>query len=266
MELATLYIVRGQGFGSDFTPKLIASTIAIALVIWDWCRQRRTDYAYVFLVGTVLWACAELFLAIQGIRDMPIRILMGKPIGLPLSVLIQGMSEGAFVAVTGLFVGDRILNRSSRIGGFQLGVCALVAISASVVRSRQFLESKQAWSRRDVLDPRALTALMLMILIVIVFFVAYRAWRKRIAIMFFCMAAMAAVWTIMQVMSGGRWVEIDVAGHGYTHASPSITVAVLAFDAVVEIAFIYSSFLAIPVALRFLRNPVPLPRTPRGFS
>lgn len=258
-DFATLYIVRGPGFGQDFTPKLIASAIAIALVIWDCRQQRRSDYAWVFFISTIVWAFTELFLSIQGIRDMPTRMLMGRPISLALSVLIQGMSEGAFVAVTGLFIGDRILKPSTRIGGFQFGGAVLLAIIASVARSRQFLASQYAASRRDLLDLRTLSAFVLLSLIIIVFLLMHRAWRQRVGMMFLCMTCLATVWTIAEVTISDRWVEIE-AGQSYAHASVSITAAVLTFDAVFEIAWIYASFLAIPVALGLLRNPDPLPR------
>ena len=77
-----VYMVRDAGFGRDFTPKVWVTLIALALVAWDVRRQRRWDYAWVFLIGSVIWALAEVFLSVQGIRDMPERVLFGSPMPL----------------------------------------------------------------------------------------------------------------------------------------------------------------------------------------
>jgi hypothetical protein len=262
MNLATIYIIRGAGFGRDFTPKLLIAFITIGMVLWDWRRQRRLDYLWVFVCGSLLWAAAEALLTLQGIRHMPVRSLFGQPLSLTLSWVIQGMSEGAFVAVVGLFVGDRILNRSTRISGLIAGVVVLGTIALATFRSRRFLLALEPASRRNLLDSRALLALAVLSLLVIVFYVIRKRWRQRTLMMFGFMVCLATVWSSTQVAVGGRWVEIDSAGYGYERAGSLITFSALAFDVVVEIALVYVSFLAIPVLLGLLRQPLPLPVTP----
>ena len=266
MDLATIYIIRGAGFGRDFTPKLLIAFITIGIVMWDWRKQRRLDYLWVFVCGSLLWAAAEALLSLQGIRDMPIRTLFGRPLSLTLSWAIQGMSEGAFVAVVSLFVGDRILNRSTRISGLISGVVVLGTIALATFRSRQFLLYLGPASRRDLLDPRALLTLVVLSLVVIMFYVIRKRWRQRTLMMFGFMVCLGAVWSSAQVAVGGRWVEIDSAGHGYERAGSLITFSALAFVVAVEIALVYVSFLAIPVFLGLMRHPLPLPVPPNEIS
>ena len=254
-----IYIIRDAAFGRDFTPKVITAFIAIALVLWDWRTQKRKDYLWVFLVGTVLWGGAEAFLAIQGIRDMPERVVAGRPIGLPLSYLIQGMSEGAFIAVIGLFVGDRYLCRARRRSGIIIGAVALVLLAAATFRSRRLLDPEAVASRRDILDTRALVVLLIACGLGVVFYVLWRQWRPRTMAMFVYMVIFGAVWAATQVAIGGRWVEVDAADGGYERAGPLITLFALSWDVIIEIALAYVLFLALPVWLRLMRDTTPLP-------
>jgi len=259
VNLEPIYMIRDASFGQDFTPKLLAALIAIGLVAWDWRKQRRRDYLWVFVVGTVIWAAAEAFLSIQGIRDMPERTLLGRPLSLPVSYLIQGMGEGAFVAVLGLFVGDRVLNPSTRRRGFIIGLVGLVLLALVTFRSRRFLMPDLEASRRDMLSTQSLLALLVLCIIGIVFYVARREWRPRTMMMFTYMLVFGTVFTLTQVAIGGRWIEVDAAGGGYERAGLMLTIFGLAFDVVFEIALAYVPFLAIPVFLGLIRDPTPLP-------
>lgn len=260
------FIIRDAAFGRDFTPKLWVALIALGLVLWDLRTQRRRDYLWVFLIGTIIWAGAEALLAIQGVRDMPDRVLFGRPLSLSASYLLQGMGEGAFIAVVGLFVGDRLLvpaHRRRAVLGFVL-LCAL--ITAATIRSAQRLGGDEVVaSRRDVGATMSLVALAVLALIAAWFLISWQGWRPRAAAMFAVMVAVSAIWTIGQVAVGGRWVETAASG-GYERASALVTGLVLAFDVVVEIAVAYLPFLALPVMAGLVTDERPLVRSSGGTT
>ena len=74
--------------------------------------------------------------------------------------------------------------------------------------------------------------------------------------MFVAIVGLGAVWTVAQVIAGGRWVEVgsESAGGPLQHAGPALTAAILGFDVVFEIAVVYLPFLAIPILLRLIRE------------
>lgn len=259
--LDPVYMVRDYAFGRDFTPKFFTALIAIGFVVWDWVKQKRLDYVWVFVFGTVIWGGAEAFLKLQGVRDMPDRELFGEPINLQLSYVIQGMSEGAFVAVVGLFLGDRWLCRSSRTRSIILTAVVVLGIALATVRSSRRLEGfGDAGSRRDVFDEQALLALGFLVILGLLFFWRYPDWRPRTLAMFIMMLVIGTGWTITQVLVDGRWVEVPGATPGtYEPAGPLLSLFVLAFDVVVEIALAYVPFFGLPVMLKLIRDTTPLP-------
>ena len=259
--LDPVYLVRDYAFGRDFTPKFFTAVIAIGFVVWDWVKQKRLDYVWVFVFGTVIWGGVEAFLKLQGVRNMPDRELFDQPLSLPASYVIQGMSEGAFVAVVGLFLGDRWLCRSSRTKSVILTAVVVLGIALATVRSSRRLEGfGDAGSRRDVLDEQALLALGFLVLLGILFFWRYPAWRPRTLAMFVMMLVVGTGWTITQVLVDGRWVEVPGPTAGtYEATGPVLSFLVLAFDVVVEIALAYVPFLALPVMFKLIRDTTPLP-------
>lgn len=255
----SVYIIRDVAFGRDFTPKLIMGVVALALALWDARRQHRADYLWVAAFGTAIWGCAEWLLALQRIRDVPERVLFGTPLANAPSYLLQGAGEAAMVAVLGLFLGDRWL--SDRRKGSALAAVWLILVAVATIRNKRLVSGiGEAASRRDMLDPRALLLLGAMVALVAVFYWRWRPWRPRTSAMFVMMVLIGAVWTVAQIAIGGRWVEVPGSAPGtFTQAGPLLTVAALAWDVVFEIAAVHMPFLAIPVMLRLIRNPTPLP-------
>lgn len=255
-----VYIIRDAGFGRDFTPKFWSAIICVGLVLWDMRTQRRLDYLWVFITGSVLWGSAEAFLSFQGIREMPERVMFGHPLQLGWSYVVQGMAEGALVAVGGLFLADRFLCKQRRGRAWILVAAFVAAIVLSTFRSgRNLAGLGEAASRRNVLDTRALLFLLVVSALAVFFYVVYREWRPRTMAMFVMMLVIGASWAIAQVSIQGRWVEVASADGGFQRAPALVAIGALTFDVVVEIALIYVPFLAIPVMVRLMRDPRPLP-------
>lgn len=257
----SIWVIRGAAFGRDFAPKLVLVLVALALVALDRRAQRRWDYLWVFLAGTLLLGVAEAALAVQGVRDMPERVVAGWQLPLSVSYLVQGAAEGAFLAVTGLYVGDRLLVSRHRARAALL-LAAIVALAVlSTVRAQRRLgaAADEVASRRDVLSPGALVTLAGVALLVAVFVARWRAWRPRLRAMAGVVLVIASAWTLAQVAGGGRWVEVGTADAAQ-RAGPWLAAGVLAFDVVVEITLACLPFLVVPVMLRLVRDPRPLPR------
>lgn len=260
----SIYVIRDTAFGRDFTPKVVLVVLALVLVAVDRRTQRRWDYAWVFVTGTLLLGGVEAALAWQGVRDMPERVLFGHPLPQALSFVVQGAAEGAFLAVTGMFIGDRLLVRARRGRAVLLLVVTSGLAVGTTVRSAARLGDAvgTVGSRRDVLSFGALLVLLGVVLVVVVFGWRWREWRPRTGALAAAVLVVASCWTAAQVAVGGRWVEVGGPG-SYERAGAATTTAVLAFDVVVEIVLACLPFLAVPVMLRLLRDPRPLPAAGR---
>lgn len=244
-------MVRDAAFGADFTPKLVVALIAVGLVAWDVATRRRWDYAWVFATGAAVWTLVELSLQLRGTRVMPHHALLGAEIPLALSLPLQGVAEGAFVAVLGLFCADRVLDRRTRsraLVGFALAVVVMVLLMAISAARAPGLAT--AASRRDVSALGPLLVLALVVGFDVWFWARRPAHRRRSMAMAAVMVVFAAVWTLAEVTTGGRWVEVSGPAAGSFAAAPApLAAAALAFDVVVEIALAYVPFYAIPALL-----------------
>ena len=255
--LQPIYIIRGPDFGSNFEQKLWLALFAVLLMLWDVFRQKRYDYFWVFLTGTIIWSLAELSLQTTGARVMPLRELYGAILPLPISTLLQGMAEGAFVAVFGLFVGDRLQNKQTR--GFALillfGICVLLLIRAFFPETTEVSDLIVPPSRRNIFAPRALVFLACMTVFNIIFWIIYKVHQKRILSMALVMVAVVTTWTLEQVLIGSRWVETFNALTGtYQSASAIVTFLVFSFDIIFEMMMAYTPFFAIPILLGKIKS------------
>lgn len=260
-----VYMVRGSAFGSEFNFKLALCLVTVGLVAWDRYRNKRWDYAWVLLVGAVLLTLAEIYMQLRGTRSLPDRVLFGRELPLAVSALLQGISEGAFVAVFGLFFADRILQRKSRkqaLVGLGLTMC-LVALLV-VLRAAHSDSSGQAAGRRDI---AAVGPLMLLVLVL-----AFDTWfwwrrpqfRRRSLLMAAAMLALVATWTVTSTLTGGRWVKVPGATSGsFQRASAAVSISALTFDVVFEVVMASVPFFAIP-ALLGLMKPSPSQSMPRS--
>jgi len=251
-----IYMVRDAQFGANFTVKFVITLIAIALVAWDRRTKKRWDYLWVFLVGTAIWTAAELSLQLREVRVTPDQELFGQQIPLGMSALLQGTSEGAFVAVLGLFLADRIANRITRwrtIVGFTAAV--IVMASLMLARSARLSGTEGvAASRRDMTDPQSLLAMAVVAVFVLWFWLRRPDFRQRSLWMYASMAAFALIWTTISVAIGSRWIEVLGSAPGtYDEAGALVSLLALGYDVFVEIALAYVPFFAIPALLGWIQ-------------
>lgn len=255
--LQPVYIIRGPDFGSNFEQKLWLSLFAVFLVCWDVLRQKRADYFWVFLTGTIIWSLAEFSLQTTGARVMPLRVIHDITLPLPVSALLQGIAEGAFVAIFGLFVGDRLRNKQSRgiAMALLIGICLLLLFRAFFPEDTEVSELIIPLSRRNIFAPRALVFLACMTAFNVIFFIGYKAHQKRTFGMVLVMAVVVITWTLEQVLIGSRWVEIYNTSTGaYQNASAAVTSLVFLFDIIFEALMAYTPFFTIPVLLGRIKS------------
>ena len=85
------------------------------------------------------------------------------------------------------------------------------------------------------------------------FLVKFKQHRQRALLVYISIVVLASMWTIAQVLTGNRWVEITVPLTGAVfRASDSVLMFVLAYDVLVEIGLAYLPFFAIPVVFKLI--------------
>ncbi|MCP4760706.1 MAG: hypothetical protein GY870_02920 [archaeon] len=251
MIFETIYMIRNGSFGSEWEFKLVMSLLAVFLCFVDYLmKNKRKDYFWVFIYGTIIWGGVEFVLQLTAERDIHQAFLFGIELPLIIACLFQGMSEGAYVAVLGVFVGDRIINteKKDRIIGlgyyFVWNVWVIIRTFLQAVSSKDI--GGDVASRRAMFTPKAIIFLFIMVVISIYWlWRADKQTRKRGIYMYLVMFIFATIWTIAEFYANTRWIESGTL-ENLVQAEPLIEFAALAFDVVIEIAGAYVPFLAIP--------------------
>jgi hypothetical protein len=249
-----LFVTRAFRYGSSFGPQCWLVLVALVLAGWDSYRHRRRDYCWILLVGMATWTAVELGLQLSGIRVMPEHTLLGVSLPLLVSIPIQGAAEGGALALIGLFVGDRLLNRDTRplAALALLIVCAIVVVP--VIQPGDTV--REVTSRRNLLAVPSVLFCTFLVGVDVVFWMRWPCFRRRAAAMFAALMAIGTSWTIAAYASGGRWIEVGGSASGtYLHASPALQVVGLSYDVIVEFALAYVPFLAVPVTHRRRSTP-----------
>ena len=251
----SIYMIRDGIFGDSFEVKLIMALAAILACLYDYTKNKRYDYFWVFLFGTLVWTIVEIVLQVIGTRVYEQAYLLGMELPISFSALLQGTSEGAAVAILGVFIGDRLMNKATRkkaVVIFTAVTGAMVLLSLLNANAEKNIGG-DVLSRRDMFTAESILFIAVMSLIAIVWF--WRALpyeRKRGLYMYLSMAAYAIFWTIGEVFSNTRWIE--VGGDGvYQRASLPVEIFALSYDIFIEIALIYVPFLAAPYFLNLIK-------------
>lgn len=259
--LPSLFIVRAGDFGADLAPRFWFSVFAICLLAWDLGRHRRLDYLWVGVTGLVVWTTVEAVLQMGGTREIGRQTLFGVVMPVSKTILLQGLAEGASAAILGVFLGDRLLNRETR-----LRACAMMGVICVAMLGRGILSMSASHpveldvtSRRNLGAAASLAFLGSVAMFDLFFFVIRPKHRRRIAAMACVIFLVASVWTVNQVMMGARWVEVVSSQPAATmRATGLLAVAALGFDVLIEITAAYIAFYAIPaLAGRFGTVPIP---------
>ncbi len=249
----TVFMVRGGvgvgPFGTAWEMKLLLTAATVGLVLWDWKRNRRPDYLWVFFWGTLIWCLAELVLQATGRREFAARALFGLDLPLWASIPIQGIAEGTSVAVVGIFVADRLLQRSTRAAA-AVGYAALMGLLVwGALRGGLQVPDVggDVPSRRDMIGwvPLLFLAWMVAIDVRFCLHATSEALRRGLA-MGGVMLVFAVCWTVSEQAAGTRWIEVGTLAE-LRRAPPLVEWGALTFDMVIEIVAAYLPYFAIPV-------------------
>ena len=247
-------------FGTDWNVKFFMMFIAFGMCWYDQRTRKRNDYWWVLLFASVIWGLAELILQTLGIRDFSAKIMFGWNIPLWVSIPIQGIVEGGLVTVGSLFVGDRLLEKKSRFGTSLIFTLMMVILIAAAFIQDILLNytgpdyGGNVPSRRNMFTPLPVILLIVMIVISIMFFIkAPPVLRRRGWMLFIVMILFGICWTLGEWGAGTRWIEVGTPPI-YTLAPPLTEFLAFAWDIVVEIAFAYLPFFAIPIFVGLIRT------------
>jgi hypothetical protein len=261
----SVFMVRGGSFGEDFSLKLIISIVSFLVCVYDWKKNERYDYFWVFLTGSIIWTCAETILQLLGTRLIQQKYIFGIDITdqLWITIPLQGISEGAAIAIMGLFFGDLILNPETRKKGLIIFAFLLSLLLINFYRGINFENvdvGGNVPSRRNIFTPLSLIYLFLLILPAIYWLIKTNPEsRKRATSMYLVMVIFATIWTLIEWLTGQRWIEMGIQNPDGTYsnlrrAPPIVEFLALGYDVVIEIALAYVPFLAIPYLLRLIKT------------
>ncbi len=253
----SINMIRDGSFGDNFEIKLIMTLAAILVCLYDYKKNKRYDYFWVFFFGALVWTSVEIVLQIKSTRIIDPSTLLGAELPLFFSAMLQGTSEGAAIAILGVYFGDNLMKKTARIK-----TAVIFAALIGLVLFIGFWNAPSVKniggdviSRRDMFTSESIIFIAIMSLIALVWF-----WRgsslerRRGLFMYLSMAIFATFWTIGEVFSNSRWIEIGE--NGILQRAPlSIEVFALSYDIFVEIALIYVPFLAIPYMLKLIKVP-----------
>lgn len=252
--MVDIWMIRSGAFGWDSTTKLILTLVAIAICLYDWKRNDRKDYIWVFITGAIIWGGIELVQNLSGMRVMPSHVLFGVELPVWAGAILQGTSEGAYVAVIGLFVADRFFLKEN----FKEGVVGL-AIMVVPSSLRLMFVGIQPYgigipsSERLMFTPIASIVLAIMVLSSVVWLVKTNAtFRRRGIYMYIGMVILAVSFTTFEVLGGARWIGVGPAS-SIVPADVVISVGALSYDIFIEIAGAYVPFLVIPCVLGLIK-------------
>jgi hypothetical protein len=256
MIFDSILMIRGGSMGFNFDTKLMLSVLALLVCVYDWRVHHRKDYFWVFIAGTIVCASFEIAIQLSGNRDMGDKYLFGLVIPLVVSIPIQAMAEGGFVAIAGIFFGDLLMNRKSRLGGAV--VLAIVIVLIVISALAQGLPAPNVGgdvpSRRDIFAPVTLAFMICVVVLNIIWFRKHKGdVRARAAYMLLASVIVFTAWTIGEWVANTRWIEVGTLGVSLVLADPLVTFLALAWDVVVEITLVFMLAFFIPYRLHLIK-------------
>ena len=260
-----IFIIRGGFFGWEFTHKLLYVIFGLILCIYDWKKNKRKDYFWVFIFGTMLYIGSEILLYFFGGRVMQEKFLFGMDVtSMPwLWIPLLAVGDVVVLAVIALFFADRIRNTETRKKWGILFIIWLVCrdvlpyiIFFGLGNSFATIDinNPSIYSRRNMIEIGTLIALSILVGIAIIWLVKTdKKSRKRGLYMVGVMLILMTVWSFGEWFSGQRWIEFGPEEGPWTLAPPLLQFAMFAYDIVIEMGLFTLCFLAIPHFLKLIK-------------
>ncbi len=257
MIFENLYMIRNGQMGTNYETKFIFTVVTIFLCLYDWRKNKRLDYFWVFIVGTIIWTIIEFRLQLSGTRDIIQAYLFGLEIPTLAESLLRGTYEGSIPAVLGVFFADRIIEKETRKRYIIISItCLTLFLIQRLLQAKPTKDiGGEVASRRVMFTPFGIIFLtgILIINILWLWKRANKEQRKRAIYMFMVMLAITVVFTIGEYIANTRWVEIGNVPDNLHQASPLIEFAALNYNNFIEFASMYIPFLIIPYELKLIK-------------
>lgn len=243
---------EGTGpFNTDFSVKLVIGIAAILIVAYEYGRNKKRYFVGLLTTGTIMWSCAELILQLTGIREFKPAYIFGWVVPFWIQIPLQGLVEGAFIAIFCMFFGDRIWGNGNKITRRWAILVFSILMGLMVLSS--FRNGVQVPnyggdvpSRREMFGLLSTIFLGVLVGIDILFFKrADPEFKRRGYALTILMTIFGTLWTLGEWAAGTRWIEMGGDGV-YYHAPPVVEFLALSYDVIVEITLAYVPFLAIP--------------------
>lgn len=260
----SFFIIRSGYFGFEFTFKLVWILIAIAAIIYDWRKNKRRDYLWVFLIASFLYIGAEIGMYFSGARVFTYRAIFGIDVSslVWLTIPIQAIADVPVVAVICLFIGDRLMNKETRKEGIIFFVIYMLGKNVTIYSvllglgynfTNINVGDLNIYSRRDVFDLFTIISIAGLLLLTIIWFIfTNKEARKRALFMFLMMIAFMSMWSLGEWLAGQRWIEVGTHPT-FNLASPALQFGVFIYDIIVEMGLFSLSFLAIQYLLKLIK-------------
>ena len=266
MIFESIFVIRAGFFGYEFTHKLVYAIVGFLICYYDWRKNKRLDYLWVYLIATLIYSWGEVMLQFFGGRGMQEKYLFGFDIGswLWFTIPVQAMADVAFIALLGLFIADFIANQNTRkIGIYILTSYVLLRyiLFYSIFLILGFIFTKvnagdpDIPSRRDVFETGTVITMIVLSTITIIWWIkTKRGPRKRGLYMFLVVVILMIFWTLGEWIIGQRWIEMGTTDPwNMSRANPLIEFGILTYDVIVEMGLFCTSFIAIPYLLKLIK-------------
>jgi len=189
---------------------------------------------------------------------MPERYLLGYVLPTPISLLMQGIAEGATIALLGLFVGDRLIEPHSRKSGIAFLLLLCVGILLREWQAAPTGAEAVVYSRRNLLTVASLLFLGVVATFNIAFYIRNPAHRIRMRGMGGVILVIAGLWTPAQVLTGARWIALTgPSPESLVQAGWVTALAALTYSILVEISLLLVTLYTVPAALGLIRSAGP---------
>lgn len=266
MIFESIFLIRGGSVGFDWGRKLITAILAILVCIYDYKKnEKRLDYFWVFLTGTLIWSAVELSMQLTGGRVLQEKYLFGLNVTnfLWLTIPIQAMAEAGAIAIMGMYFGDRIMNKETRKTNviiFSFFLAYFLLMLRNGINYNNVDVGGEVPSRREMFSLNAIIGVAIIISPAIYWLITTDSEsRKRGLYMILVMTIWASWWNYLSWLTGQRWIEVGIKNPDGSYsnlrrADPFLEIWAFVYNTLFEIVLVYAPFLAIPYLLGLIKS------------